>query len=53
MPKLPINYDNCCIYKIEHIDNERLLYVGQTTILAGGKENISGVVMIKNIPSII
>jgi len=31
MPKLPIDYNNCCIYKIEHIDNERLLYVGQTT----------------------
>ena len=31
MPKLPIDYNKCCIYKIEHIDNERLLYVGQTT----------------------
>jgi len=31
MPKLPIDYNKCCIYKIEYIDNERLLYVGQTT----------------------
>ena len=31
MPKLPIDYNKCCIYKIEHIDNETLLYVGQTT----------------------
>jgi len=31
MPKTPIDYKYCCIYKIEHIDNENLLYVGHTT----------------------
>ena len=31
MPKVPINYNNCCIYKIEHIEDESLLYVGFTT----------------------
>ena len=31
MPKLPMDYSKCCIYKIEHIDNESLVYVGHTT----------------------
>jgi hypothetical protein len=31
MPKKPIDYSKCCIYKIEHIDNENLTYVGHTT----------------------
>ena len=31
MPKLYMNYLNCCIYKIEHIDDENLVYVGHTT----------------------
>ena len=31
MPKIPIDYSNCCIYKIEHIENESLIYVGHTT----------------------
>ena len=31
MPKTPMDYSNCCIYKIEHIDDETLLYVGHTT----------------------
>ena len=31
MPKIPINYNNCCIYKIEHIEDDNLLYVGLTT----------------------
>jgi len=31
MPKVPISYNNCCIYKIEHIEDESLLYVGFTT----------------------
>ena len=31
MPKIPINYYNCSIYKIEHIENDSLIYVGQTT----------------------
>ena len=31
MPKAPINYNNCCMYKIEHIEDDSLLYVGFTT----------------------
>jgi len=31
MPKTPMDYSKCCIYKIEHIDDETLLYVGHTT----------------------
>jgi gas vesicle protein len=31
MPKTPMNYSKCCIYKIEHIENESLVYVGHTT----------------------
>jgi len=31
MPKLPMDYPMCCIYKIEHVDDERLVYVGHTT----------------------
>ena len=31
MPKIPIDYSKCCIYKIEHIDDESLVYVGHTT----------------------
>ena len=31
MPKKPIDYSNCCIYKLEHIENESLIYVGHTT----------------------
>jgi len=31
MPKKAIDYSNCCIYKIEHIDNDNLVYVGHTT----------------------
>ena len=31
MPKLSIDYSKCCIYKIEHIDDESLVYVGHTT----------------------
>jgi len=31
MPKKPIDYSNCCIYKIEHIEKEDLVYVGHTT----------------------
>ena len=31
MPKVPMDYSKCCIYKIEHLDNERLVYVGHTT----------------------
>ena len=31
MPKKTIDYSNCCIYKIEHIKNDTLIYVGHTT----------------------
>jgi len=31
MPKLPIDYSKILIYKIEHINNEELVYVGHTT----------------------
>ena len=31
MPKKPIDYSNCCIYKIQHIEKEDLVYVGHTT----------------------
>ena len=31
MPKLSIDYSKCCMYKIEHTEDETLVYVGQTT----------------------
>ena len=31
MPKISIDYTNCCIYKLRHIENESLIYVGHTT----------------------
>jgi hypothetical protein len=31
MPKTPMDYSKCCIYKIEHIENDNLVYVGHTT----------------------
>ena len=31
MPKKPIDYSNCCIYKIQCINDESLVYVGHTT----------------------
>ena len=31
MPKTPMDYSKCCIYKIEHTDDENLVYVGHTT----------------------
>ena len=31
MPKISIDYSNCSIYKIEHIKDETLIYVGHTT----------------------
>ena len=31
MPKVPMDYTKCCIYKIEHNDDESLVYVGHTT----------------------
>ena len=31
MPKVPIDYSKTIIYKIEHIENDNLVYVGHTT----------------------
>ena len=31
MPKTPMDYSKCSIYKIEHFENESLVYVGHTT----------------------
>jgi predicted GIY-YIG superfamily endonuclease len=31
MPKVPIDYKNTIIYKIEHIEDDNLVYVGHTT----------------------
>jgi hypothetical protein len=31
MPKTAMDYSKCSIYKIEHIENESLVYVGHTT----------------------
>jgi len=31
MPKTPMDYSKCCIYKIENNDDESLVYVGHTT----------------------
>ena len=39
MPKIPIDYSNCSIYKIEHIEDESLIYVGHTTNFKQRKSN--------------
>ena len=39
MLKKSVNYYRCCIYKIEHIEKENLIYIGQTANL---KQRISG-----------
>ena len=31
MPKESMDYSKCIIYKIQHINNDELLYVGHTT----------------------
>ena len=31
MPKKEIDYSKCLIYKIQHLENDKLLYVGHTT----------------------
>jgi len=31
MPKTAMDYSKCCIYKIEHFENNNLVYVGHTT----------------------
>ena len=47
MPKIAMDYSKCCIYKIEHIENASLVYVGHTTILVSGKVLIKVVVIMK------
>jgi hypothetical protein len=44
MPKTAMDYSKCSIYKIEHIHNESLVYVGHTTILISGKHSIKVIV---------
>jgi len=39
MHKISIDYSNCSIYKIEHIENESLIYVGHTTNFKQRKSN--------------
>ena len=39
MPKVPIDYNNTIIYKIEHIEKDDLVYVGHTTNFAKKKCN--------------
>ena len=31
MPKKEIDYSKCVIYKIQHLENDKLLYIGHTT----------------------
>ena len=31
MPYKPIDYSKCCIYKIEDVNNDKLIYIGSTT----------------------
>jgi len=42
MPKTAMDYSKCCIYKIEHIDDESLVYVGHTTNFKQRKSNHKG-----------
>ena len=47
MPKLPMDYSKCCIYKIEHVDDESLVYVGHTTSFDKRKTKHKAVVTMK------
>jgi predicted GIY-YIG superfamily endonuclease len=31
MPYKPIDYSKCSIYKLEHVNNDKLIYIGSTT----------------------
>ena len=42
MPKLPMDYSKTIIYKIEHIENDSLVYVGHTTNWDNRKYNNQG-----------
>jgi len=39
MPKISIDYSNCCIYIIEYIEDESLIYVGHNTNFKQRKSN--------------
>ena len=39
MPKTAMDYSKCCIYKIEHIENDNLVYVGHTTNFSKRKDS--------------
>jgi hypothetical protein len=47
MPKKPFDYSTCCIYKLEHIENERLIYVGHTTYSSKERHGIKIIVIMK------
>ena len=53
MPRTPINYSKCCIYKIEHIENENLLYVGHTTNYEKGNANIKAILKMRKAEDIV
>ena len=36
MPRKGIDYSKCLIYKIQHLENDKLLYVGHTTNFTKG-----------------
>jgi hypothetical protein len=49
MPKTAMNYSKCCIYKIEHIENESLVYVGHTTNFNKRKGQHKSICMNENV----
>jgi len=49
MPKTAMDYSKCCIYKIEHIENESLVYVGHTTNFNKRKGQHKSICMNENV----
>jgi hypothetical protein len=49
MPKTAMDYSKCCIYKIEHIDNDNLVYVCHTTNFNTRKRNHKRICMNENV----
>ena len=47
MPRKPIDYSKTIIYKIEHIDDDSLVYVGYTT--NWDKRNVSIIIVARMI----
>ncbi len=39
MPKVPVDYSNTIIYKIQNTDQEELIYIGHTTNYDNRKNN--------------